>query len=74
MEVETLIVRPSLFGVCDLFGRALIVRYVNSKLRLTQIKMNAANQQQNDEDRSDKDSLHTTPSPHNLAIMLHQPF
>jgi len=59
MEVETLIVRPSLLGVGELLGRALIVGYVNSKLRLTQIKINTANQQQHDEDRSDSDSLHT---------------
>jgi hypothetical protein len=61
MEVETLIVRPSLLGVSQLFGRALVVGHINSKLRLTQVKVNAAHQQQNNDDRRDSDSLHTTP-------------
>jgi hypothetical protein len=60
-----------LFGVGELLGRALIVGYVNFKVRLTQIKIKAANQQQNDEDCRQTDSLHTTPFESLILSLIH---
>jgi hypothetical protein len=70
MEVQPLIVRPSLFGVAEVFGRVLIFWYHDSKLRLIQIHIAAPRQQENDNKRTDSYPLHITPFEVSILIYI----
>jgi hypothetical protein len=70
MEVQPLIVRPSLFGAYELFRRILILWHHNSVLRLIQVQISATNQQQNDNHHTDRYPLHTTPFESSVLIFI----
>src|SRR5215472_4587971 len=62
MELQPLLVGPSLLGMAELFRRFLILRHVHPILRLIQVQICGPKQHQHDNDRNHSDPLHMTPS------------